>query len=62
MIETEITKEIFTKAVGCEPEQDDLERCNCTEKGIGHLSCGWDYNLNKPVFLSSIKIHAVVGG
>jgi hypothetical protein len=33
--------EEFRDATGCEPEQDDLERANCTKAGLpGHYSCG----------------------
>lgn len=46
-----ITAKIFKEATGREPEQDDLERCNCLEAGtIGHGLCGWDINRNKPNF------------
>jgi len=46
-----ITRENFIEATGREPEQDDLERCNCDKAGeVGHMFCGWDYTLNKPVF------------
>ena len=47
-----ITRAIFIKAVGVEPHDDDLERCNCNEAGqIGHLMCGWDRKRGKPVFI-----------
>lgn len=47
-----INAEIFTKAVGREPEQDDIERCNCVQVGKpGHLFCGWCDVHDKPVFM-----------
>lgn len=47
-----ITAERFEAAVGCAPEQDDLERCNCPRKGQpGHLFCGWDNFRNMPCFI-----------
>lgn len=46
-----ITKEYFVEKTGREPEQDDLERCNCKEAGkIGHLCCGWCDVHQIPVF------------
>lgn len=46
-----ITREKFVEATGREPEQDDLERCNCERAGqIGHLCCGWNALLNMPQF------------
>jgi hypothetical protein len=47
-----ITREKFMTALGFEPEQDDLERCNCEKAGqIGHSQCGWDESRNKPRFI-----------
>jgi hypothetical protein len=46
-----VTRADFIKATGREPQQDDLERCNCMEAGTwGHLCCGWDYTQMKPQF------------
>lgn len=46
-----ITAEQFKAATGRDPEQDDLERCNCSEAGaIGHLMCGWNRDNNLPQF------------
>lgn len=46
-----ITRDLFLAATGREPEQDDLERCNCPTAGRpGHFSCGWNGRLNRPVF------------
>jgi hypothetical protein len=48
-----ITAEEFVAATGHEPEGDDLERCNCKQAGkLGHWSCGWDSDVNLPVFLT----------
>lgn len=46
-----ITREQFITATGREPENDDLERCNCESAGaLGHSCCGWNRILNRPVF------------
>lgn len=48
-----ITAERFRKAVGREPQQDDLERCNCIKAGrIGHNQCGWSIDYDLPRFLT----------
>lgn len=48
----EITADIFRAATGQEPQQDDLERCNCKQPGdIGHYHCGWSSFLNRPFFM-----------
>lgn len=47
-----ITAEQFKAAVGCDPIQDDLERCNCDKAGqFGHSQCGWDTERGMPVFV-----------
>jgi hypothetical protein len=47
-----ITREKFIASVGREPISDDLDRCNCTEAGLlGHTSCGWCLNCDKPRFM-----------
>ena len=47
-----ITREKFIEATGREPEDDDLQRCNCREAGmLMHLCCGWNYKHNKPQFM-----------
>lgn len=47
-----ITAEIFKQKVGREPEQDELDRCNCKQQGeIGHQSCGWCPICDKPRFM-----------
>jgi len=54
-----ITKEKFIASVGCEPVDDDLERCNCLDAGtIGHDMCGWDYIRDMPVFVPGISKNA----
>lgn len=48
-----ITPEHFKRATGREPENDDLERCNCQQSGeIGHTACGWDNEQDLPVFMT----------
>jgi hypothetical protein len=45
-----ITEQQFKDMVGREPENDDLDRCNCVRAGEpGHSSCGICKH-NKPVF------------
>ena len=55
-----MTRKQFIKAVGREPEKDDLERANCRRAGEpGHQTCGicehgkpvfecWDICMRKP--------------
>ena len=48
-----VTVEMFTKFVGRAPEQDDMDRVNCTHVGqMGHHFCGWNYAKNLPVFMA----------
>ena len=48
-----ITREHFIKATGQAPENDDLQRCNCTVAGMaGHRFCGWDTDRDLPRFIS----------
>jgi len=48
-----ITRKQFIAATGYEPENDDLERCNCPLAGQWmHSSCGWDHELNLPRFMA----------
>jgi hypothetical protein len=52
---TMITREKFVERVGREPEQDDLERCNCQHAGeIGHLGCGWNSERDLPQFMVGV--------
>lgn len=47
----DITAEMFKAAMGYEPENDDLQRCNCALAGeLGHTQCGWNWDHNKPQF------------
>jgi hypothetical protein len=50
-----ITAELFKQYVGREPEDDDLERCNCEKAGqagqAGHMMCGWNSKENLPVYM-----------
>ena len=47
-----ITEELFKQYVGREPQDDDLDRCNCNNAGkAGHNMCGWNNKQNLPVFM-----------
>lgn len=47
----QITAEMFKKATGHLPLDDDLERCNCLKAGtLTHSSCGWNKEQNLPQF------------
>jgi hypothetical protein len=51
-----ISREKFIERVGHEPEQDDLERCNCPRAGeIGHWCCGWNVEADMPQFLVGVR-------
>lgn len=45
-----IDYDAFFKATGRHPEQDDLDRVNCSKKGAGHMMCGWCIKCNAPYF------------
>ena len=46
-----ITRKKFKEATGHDPQQDDLERCNCKKAGQdGHTMCGWNKEGGVPVF------------
>jgi hypothetical protein len=46
-----ITAETFKAATGRDPENDDLERCNCHRAGeLGHQYCGWNQKTNRPQY------------
>jgi hypothetical protein len=50
-----ITREKFIERVGREPEQDDLERCNCPRAGaLGHWCCGWNHEQDLPQFMVGV--------
>ena len=37
-----ITAKQYEDATGAAPEDDDMDRANCTKAGeIGHIQCGW---------------------
>lgn len=56
-----ITTSYFYNHVGRSPEMDDLERCNCQKQGeAGHWMCGWNFDKNKPVFLSGLPENEVI--
>jgi hypothetical protein len=51
-----ITREHFIERVGREPENDDLERCNCSKAGqIGHWWCGWNTEHDLPQFMVELR-------
>lgn len=53
-----ITREQFVEATGYEPENDDLERVNCTRAGeLGHFFCGWNTDLNQPQFAVGARMN-----
>ncbi|CBW47004.1 hypothetical protein [Roseovarius sp. 217 phage 1] len=44
-----ITAEMYEKATGHKPVDDDLERANCRQAGeLGHFHCGWNEEENLP--------------
>jgi hypothetical protein len=48
----QVTRERFIAGVGHEPQNDDLERCNCPAAGTpGHQNCGWCGSCEKPRFM-----------
>jgi hypothetical protein len=54
ILPNEITAEYFRVCAGRAPSRDDLDRCNCTAAGLlGHMSCGWCAECNKPRFMCS---------
>jgi len=58
----QITKKLFKEYTGREPENDDLERCNCKKAGLlGHQQCGWCKVRNIPVYecyqCSKVYVH-----
>ena len=54
-----ITAEMFKAAMGYEPVDDDLERCNCPKAGEeGHWHCGWNWDHNKPQFCFAPRINS----
>ena len=49
-----VTKKKFKAAMGRDPIQDELERCNCALGGsTGHWGCGWCEECNKPRYTCS---------
>jgi hypothetical protein len=52
-----ITVELYEKYTGQKPVDDDLERSNCQLNGVKrhHTGCGWNYKLNKPVFMVGVE-------
>ena len=57
----EVTREYFIERVGREPENDDLERCNCDcGNVVGHMMCGWCEAHDKPRFICACMPNDVV--
>lgn len=47
-----ITAEQFKAAVGREPKDNELAKCNCPTPGkTHHWFCGWDKEKNLPNFM-----------
>lgn len=56
-----ITKKRFIAATGREPVLDDLERANCPMAGeMGHWSCGWCEEHDKPKFMCNHQLQRQV--
>ena len=48
---------MYIRAVGCMPEDYDLESCNCLKAGeVAHDMCGWDEVREMPVFVPGISM------
>ena len=60
-----VTRDDFVKAMGREPENDDLERCNCPQAGqLLHWYCGWSTTSDRPMFLCPEEVlarHVTIG-
>ncbi len=55
----DITVEKFKQRMGRDPQDDDLERCNCVDAGtIAHSSCGWNVVYDLPQFVCGPQMHA----
>jgi hypothetical protein len=45
---------MFREAVGMDPHQDDLQRCNCPQAGKPHhAGCRWNKTVSLPCFIVS---------
>ena len=54
-----ITAKYFRQATGEKPENDDLERANCSKAGQdGHTGCGWCFEHNSPKQYGCCSINA----
>jgi len=52
-----ICRETFIFATGREPQDDDLERCNCSQAGsLMHSCCGWNEEHAKPQFMIGPRV------
>lgn len=59
----EITARYFKQCTGNEPQDDDLERCNCQKAGEeGHYYCGWNHDKNQPVFYGNVDHNKIALG
>lgn len=47
----QITAKDFEDATGQKPTEDDLDRVNCEQSGMGHACCGWNFKQNRPNFM-----------
>jgi hypothetical protein len=48
-----ISAERYEAAVGHAPQDDDLDRANCSMAGqVGHTQCGWDDERDLPEFIA----------
>lgn len=55
----QLTAADFTQRFGFAPEQDDLQRANCTESGkVGHYMCGVCPKHDKPRFVCGCVVEA----
>lgn len=58
-----IDAKLFTKLVGREPIEDDLERVNCPCRGTkGHWSCGWNMTTGEPTYFGRKPTDLIISG
>ena len=51
-----VTAAKFKEMTGLDPQEDDLERCNCPKAGSwGHRQCGVCRKHNKPRFICGCR-------
>lgn len=57
-----ITAEYFKERTGREPQDDDLQRCNCDKaRQLGHMQCGWCERCDLPRFICGHKLKFKIG-